>query len=399
LAPGLDAPTCAQVRALIMAPTSGPPPAPGNAHADSRPAALLGYAMFFDQRFSHDGSQRCATCHAPEFGFSDGKPVPQGPGIGVVTRNSPDLRNAAWGPWQFWDGRAGTLWAQPLATFENPNEMNITRIELVHLVVGNYRSAYEALFGALPDPNRLPPAGKPGQAAFDALPAPVQHDVNVVAANLGKALEAYMRHVFAGASEFDAAAADLLSAGRTSRLSSTALRGIRVFAEAGCLACHNGPALSDGGFHNLGVPAAAGVSPDPGAAEGLPVAAASPFSLTGPYADAATGGGPYARIPDPPPAPESVLGAFKTPSLRNLTVSAPYGHNGVFATLEEVVDFHLQGGGQDNAGYLGTVDAKLVPHPLSQDDRAALLDFLRSLDGTYRGDPKQAPNWWRWPDR
>jgi hypothetical protein len=56
-------------------------------------------------------------------------------------------------------------------------------------------------------------------------------------------------------------------------------------------------------------------------------------------------------------------------------------------------------GGQDNAGYLGTVDAKLVPHPLSQDDRAALLDFLRSLDGTYRGDPKQAPNWWRWPDR
>jgi cytochrome c peroxidase len=75
-----------------------------------------------------------------------------------------------------------------------------------------------------------------------------------------------------------------------------------------------------------------------------------------------------------------------------LKASAPYGHNGVFATLEDVVDYHLQGGGKDSSTFVGDLDPLLKPHDLSKDDRANLIEFLKALQGDYPGLP-----WGQWP--
>jgi cytochrome c peroxidase len=331
---------------------------------------------------------RCATCHQPEQRFSDGLALPVA--HGAVPRNSPNLLNAAWNRWQFWDGRADTLWSQPLFALENPNEMNLTRLELVQQVAAHYRGPYEDIFGGLPDVSALPPMTEASDVAFETLPPEVQLAVNRVAANVGKALEAYMRQLAAGGSAFD-----LHLMGNPHILTPTAKHGIAVFVEAGCIDCHNGPNLTDDGFHNLGVPAGDGWPADTGRAGGLLVWATNPFNAQGPFFD----GPPDGLTPPDALGDGATLGAFKTPSLRNLSFSAPYGHNGAFATLEEVVDFHLRGGGAQRAGNLGRVDPKLVPRSLSAADRAALLEFLRTLDGAYRGDLETPPNWWSWPDR
>jgi cytochrome c peroxidase len=385
LAPGLAPADCARVPSLLLPETL--PPARGNAVGNSLPAAWLGYAIFYDARFSGPGDMRCATCHAPEDAFGDGVALPGARSL--IPRNSPSLLNAAWSRWQFWDGRADTLWSQPLFALENPLEMNLTRLELLQRIGALYRAPYEDVFGPLPALEGLPPTGKPGDAAFDALSPEVQRAVDTVAANVGKALEAYMRQLAAGRAPLD-----LHLLGNPHILTPSAKHGIAVFVQAGCLDCHSGPAFTDDSFHNLGVPPVDGLPLDPGRAGGLVTWAVNPFNAAGPFFD----GPPESPPPETGPGVDA-LGAFKTPSLRNLSRSAPYGHTGAFATLEEVVDFHLRGGGGARPGTLGRVDPKLVPRALSEEDRAALLEFLGTLDGTYRGDPTSPPNWWAWPDR
>jgi cytochrome c peroxidase len=371
---GLDAAQCEQVRALAM--PASLPPARGNTHGDDLGAAELGFRIFFDSRFSSNQEVRCATCHAPENGFADGKVTSTG--LGPVGRNSPTAFNAAADPWMMWDGRADSVWSQALLPLESPVEMGFTRLDLAHRIDTSYRALYVAAFGPLPgalgDTQRFPLSGKPGDPAFDGMSPEDRDAVNRVAANVGKAIEAYQRKLFAGASPLD----EFLG-GKSDAMSGGARQGLAVFAKSGCLACHGGPYLSDGGFHRLGVPDGA-AGPDRGRAAGLEALARSEFTLAGPYSD-----DPSAF--QPPPAPTAAdEGAFKTPSLRNLARTAPYGHNGSFATLEEVVDFHLQGGGSG-------ADPLLQPRALSSWDRDALVEFLRSLQGADPGRP-----WDYWPE-
>jgi cytochrome c peroxidase len=393
---------CGDLTAILL-PVSLPE-AKGNARADSYDAALLGFRVFFDSRFSKNGNVRCESCHSLELGFADGQAVPS-KGLGPGIRNAPTVLNAARHGTIFWDGRVDSLWSQPLMALENPDEMGTTRLEIVHLLGTLYRKQYEKAFEPFydfSDLSRFPPAGKPGDAAFDAMSPSDQLEVNRAVANLGKALEAYMRQLAAGPSAVDRYLAERLgvdanygpagaySAGYDpsqpagSGLAASQVRGLSVFVNAGCLDCHGGPQLSDDQLHDLGVPAL----PDHEADEGLTEAAAraleaSPFNAAGPFFD----GSGVLSVPRPEP------GAFRTPSLRNLTKSAPYGHNGVFATLEGVVDFHLSGGGSDPSTFAGTVDPKLRSHELSDDDRAALIEFLKALDGDYPGLP-----WGQWPN-
>ncbi|MFP2911046.1 cytochrome-c peroxidase [Pyxidicoccus sp. 3LFB2] len=372
-----------EVRALRL--PDALPPSRGNAYAEHPDAALLGFRIFFDARFSSNQEVRCATCHMPERKFQDGLATARG--LARVSRNSPTLLNAAWLGWQTWDGHADSLWAQPLAALENPAEMDFTRLELAHRIHTSYRAPYEAVFGPLPlleDTARFPSRGAPGSPAFDGMAAADQQAIHRVAANVGKALEAYQRKLAAGSS-----ALDRHLAGEADALSPEALRGLGVFARAGCTTCHGGPLLTDERFHNLGVPALPGDAPDPGRQQGLARVTADPLNARGAFHD-----GPHEDVPgDSPPSPAD-LGAFRTPSLRNVALSGPYGHNGRFATLEEVVDFHLQGGGRGGTGFLGEVSPALVPVVLDTDERAALLAFLRSLDGRYPGPP-----WNNWPEK
>jgi cytochrome c peroxidase len=383
IAPGLSAAECELVRALELPATL--PPARGNAVAESEDAAMLGFRIFFDARMSSDALTSCGSCHDPRHRFADALPTSRSLGPAVV-RNSPSVLNAAHLRHPFWDGRADSLWSQPLLAFENEGEMNFTRLQLAHRIAESYRIRYERLFGPLPelsDTARFPARGKPGDPEFEQMAPADREAINRVAANVGKAIEAYERRAAAKRSPLDRHLA-----GEAGALSPTAQRGLAVLVRAGCLGCHSGPMMTDERYHNLGVPAWPGVAEDPGRAGAFEHLRASEFSAQSPFYD-----GP---APAPEPGQEdspAALGAFRTPSLRNLTGTGPYMHNGRFETLEQVLDFHLQGGGRGAGGFLGEVDAQLQPVELSADERAALLELLRSMDGESAGPP-----WHDWPE-
>jgi cytochrome c peroxidase len=402
---GLTTADCDKLRTIIL--PAALPAARGNDHADDYNASLFGFHVFFDSRFSQNLNVRCESCHSVDFGFADDQQVPVA-GLGMGVRNAPTIFNAARYDTFFWDGRADTLWSQPLFAFENPNEMNFSRLEIVHLLNAVYSTEYAGVFGTLPDfsaLDRFPAKGAPGDAAYDAMSDADKATVNGVIANLGKALEAYMRNVATGPSAIDeylnlklegadAGYPDAGPVGGYGAYDAGAVaygtitpqqeHGMVVFTRSGCLDCHSGPQLSDGQFHNLGVSALPGQAPDPGHSQtALDTLANNPFNASGPFFD----GSPGNITPEPP-----VLGGFRTPSLRNLPTSAPYGHNGSFAALEDVVDLHLQGGGSNPSGYVGDIDPLLKPQQLSTDDRAALIEFLKALTGRYPALP-----WGQWP--
>ena len=142
-----------------------PPPNPTNRVADNPDAARLGQMFFFDARFSKEDTISCATCHSPFHGFADVEATSLGNGRG--TRNAPTLLNVAYNKWQFWDGRAETLWAQALFALEGENEQAGTRLQYAHLIHRHYQVRYEAMFGPLPeleDATRFPLNGKPGRS-------------------------------------------------------------------------------------------------------------------------------------------------------------------------------------------------------------------------------------------
>jgi cytochrome c peroxidase len=294
-----------------------------------------------------------------------------------------------------------------LLAFENANEMNFSRLEIVHTLSSFYASFYAKAFGPLydfSDLERFPAVGKPGDVAYDNMLADDRLEVDRAVANVGKALEAYMRKLATGPSRVDRYLAQLFDvqpgygapkatsyavsdAGSTTTqdlLTPQQERGLIVFAKSGCIGCHSGAQLSDDDFHNLGVSTQADHAIDEGrTAATITTLQMSPFNTLGPFYE----GEQKAEAPKP-----AVLGGFRTPSLRNLGGAEPYGHNGVFATLEEVVDFHLAGGGSDPSTFAGSVDPKLKKVDLSNEDRAALIEFLKALKGEYPGLP-----WGQWP--
>lgn len=375
----LDADQCAELHAMAL--PEALPSSPGNAVADDAYAAYLGQQIFFDARFSANQDVRCATCHLPERAFGDG--LPTSVGLEQVARNSPTALDVARLGAFFWDGRADSLWSQPLFAFEEPREMGFSRLEVAHRVARTYAEEYEKVFGALPpldDAARFPAAGKPGDAAWEAMSAADRDAINQLAANVGRAIEAYERKLAVGRAPFDR-----FLAGDQAALDEPARRGMVSFVALGCAGCHGGPLLSDGKFHNLGVPAWPGVDPDRGRVDAIPILEGNPFRLGGPYADGAP------AVPVPASAAAD-LGAFRTPGLRNVARTAPYAHNGRFASLADAVSFHLDGGGRDHEGYVGEVDPKLRAKGASAEVKADLVAFL----GALTGEPPTLP-WNDWP--
>ena len=145
-----------------------PLPAPkadrSNAVAEDPAAAHFGQFLFYDTRLSADGEVSCATCHDPEQGWGDGRA--QVEIAGLFPRQAPTLWNTAYNRWFFWDGRADSQWAQALGPLENPLEHATSRLEVAHLIYDDpaLRSAYEGVFGAMPnvsDLSRFPASGRP----------------------------------------------------------------------------------------------------------------------------------------------------------------------------------------------------------------------------------------------
>lgn len=373
----IDADTCATLAAMQL--PDALPADTTNRFADSADAAMLGYKIFFAKNLSSKSPTGCATCHSPENAFTERTPTAIG--VGTLTRNAPTVLNAAWLKTIFWDGRVDVLWAQPIASLENPLEMSFSRLELAHAIAASYRDGYEKVFGPLPsldDASRFPPSGAPGDPAFDAMAADDQEAVNRIAANIGKSVAAYLRKLATGRSAFDA----FLTGDRTALTPRQEL-GMLLFVKHGCANCHGGPLLSDEQFHNAGVPPSAGMTPDRGRANGAVLEARAQFSAESVFSD-------QPRAAAPLPGSAGDLGAVRTPSLRNVASTRPYMHNGSFETLEEALDFHLSGGGQ---GYVGKIDPRLGFRAISAGDRSALVDFLGALTGPYPPSP-----WTFWPN-
>jgi cytochrome c peroxidase len=335
--------TCAALQALRQSETLAPP-RDDNPYVDDFNATLLGFRVFFDARFSRDNSVRCESCHRVEYHFSDRNPTPVA-GLGAGVRNSPSLFNAARYERLMWDGRAESLAAQPLLAFENPIEMDFTRLEIAHRLQELYSREYEKAFGPMADVSdttRFPPRGKPGDAAFDGMAEADRVIIQQVNDNLGKALEAYMRKLATGPSPVDR-----YLAGDAKAIDERAQRGMLLFANTGCLGCHGGPALTDQGFHDIGVGSAGDAAPDMGRGDGR----------------------------------------FRTPSLRNLEKTAPYFHDGSAKTLEDAIMHHFE------VADAQARDPLLVLSPLSDGDIEALVAFLRALTGAYPALP-----WSQWPN-
>ncbi len=362
------------------------PPAIGNRFGDNPGAATLGHRLFFESRLAAGGVQ-CSSCHLTERAYTELKPYSKG--VREVSRNAPSLYNSARLTRHFWDGRADTLWSQPLVVMENSDEMNVTRLELAHKVYDIYRTPYEAVFGPMPDLSdlaRFPARGKPGTPEFDSMPAASQNEINQVFANIGKAFEAFIRRASGRRSPVD-----LFLVVDGAALSDGAKRGMVQFTRAGCMNCHSGPMYTDEKFHNLGVSAWPGFQPDLGAELGRVALMNSKFSANSAFFDPVPSDHPIR-----PPAPEAngpALRGFLTPPLRNVARTPPYGHNGRFETLEQIVDFHLQGGGK-GSGFVGQVDPLLKPVQLTPEQKMDLMEFLRNLTGL----PPPMP-WATWPAR
>jgi cytochrome c peroxidase len=366
----------------------------------------------------------CATCHDPARAGGDFTSTPGhvSEGAGWYDVNGQQTLNAAHYKLFYWNGRNDSLWAQAAAVMESGVSMNGNRVAIVKTVAEKYGARYQAVFGdGLPmaDLARLPDRGRPGNKsgcqaadptepfgdAFDCMEEADRRLINRAFSNIVKAIAAYEWELTSRDAPFDR-----FVNGDAGALSPAASRGLQLFVgRAACIDCHNTPFFSDGSFRNIGVPQrGAGVPTEADCPEGgarCDCVSASPssgvvgetclpwghyfglvklrsktFRRDGEFSDdtaaaAATHGATYAATTAPDP---SLRGAWRTPSLRDVAVTAPYMHDGVYRTLDEVIWHYDQGG---TAEGVGRKAPGLRPLFLSPRDRSDLVEFLNSLTG------------------
>ncbi|MEO6802821.1 MAG: cytochrome c peroxidase [Granulicella sp.] len=307
----------------IKAPLGLPPvPIP----ADNPPTAetiALGRKLFYDTHLSKGNELSCASCHNPRMEFTDGLQFSHGVSGQIGVRNAPTIANAAYMPFQFWDGRATSLEEQASGPIANPIEMDQPHDASVAKL--NDNPSYKPLF--------LKAFGPGG----------------VTLGRVENALASFERTILSGNSAFDR----YEYGGDKTALNPAQIRGLAIFMDpkrGNCAACHSVndkyALFTDGKFHNIGE----GVGDD------------------GEFTD--VGRFHMTKI-------ATDKGAFKTPTLRNIANTSPYMHNGSLKTLQEVVDFYA-GGGNSNP-YL---DKEIRAIKLSSQDRSDLVEFLKSLTGT-----------------
>lgn len=293
----------------------------------------LGRKLFFDRRLSGDGSMSCAVCHNPATGYSDGLAISRGYPTTGNRRNTPTLINSGHNTAFFWDGRASTLEEQALVHIMSAFEMNqnLDYLEEELKEVPAYVEAFQKVFGG-----------------------------EITRERTATALAAFQRTLLS----YNAPIDRFLS-GDKGALTALEKKGYMIFTgKGGCVTCHCGPNLTDNGFHNLGVPENPDLADDPRVAATLRFTAkVSGYKA---YRTLTEDPGRYLVTKD-----RKDWKAFKTPILRETAVTAPYMHNGVFASIEKVIEFFDEGGGD------GPNKARaLKPLNLTPDEKKALKAFL-----------------------
>lgn len=310
--------------ASVIRPPLGLPPVPIPPDNPLTPEKIsLGRRLYYDPALSVDKTVACATCHHPDYGFSDGKPVSNGFQQKTGTRNSPTVFNSAYFETQFWDGRAPSLEKQAEGPVQNP-------VEMAHTLRGvedrlnadpTYREDFAKAFG----------------------PGPITYS------KVEKAIASFERTIVSANSPFDR-----WKYGHDEKAVNNAVkRGFVVFTspkKGNCAVCHvvgkDYALFTDNKFHNIGVGADMQRIKDVGR-----------FAVSN---------------------DDAHRGAFKTPSLRNIALTAPYMHDGSIKTLKDVIDYYI-GGANSNS----QLDKNIhVLDFLTGQERADLLAFLQSLTGT-----------------
>ncbi len=274
----------------------------------------LGQQLFNEKILSKDSTVSCASCHIPSLGFADSVALSIGIHGMASSRNTPSVLNMKNRPYFFWDGRAKSLEEQSLMPIANKEEMGLPIDEAVKRL--NQNKTYTILFLKI----------------FGTLPS---------ARTLSLAIAAYEKTLETDESKFD------LSFGDSIQLSESEERGRQLFVgeKAKCFDCHMGPDFTNDDFKNIGLYDGASLS-DKGR-----------FNISKKTED---------------------LGKFKTPSLRNIAITAPYMHNGMFKTLEEVVEFYNNT--RDFVKNPINIDSSLAkPLGLSHQEKADLVNFMKTL--------------------
>ena len=306
-----------------------PPPVP-KYNPISKEKIDLGKKLFFDRRLSGDGTTSCANCHDPEKAFTDASEISLSYPTTRNFRNAPTLMNVAYAKYLFWDGRAKTLEEQAEFPVMSPFEMNqnIDFVEEEIRIVPEYREAFKRIFG---------------------------QDVNIKL--IAKAIAAFERTLISNNAPIDG-----YLKGDKNSLSSEAKKGLEIFIGKGkCIECHYGAYLSDQKFHALMVP------------ENPKYANEEKFIVTRRYIAKINKYPDYMNIKEDlgryfNTKQKRDYRAFKTPTLREIAKTSPYMHNGIFKSLDEVIDFFNKGGGYGNK--------LLKPINLTDEEKKALKTFL-----------------------
>ncbi len=276
----------------------------------------LGEKLFFDPVLSRDSSISCASCHKPEFAFADNVALSEGVFHRKGSRNTPTTMNQRDRNFYFWDGRAATLEEQALGPMENHVEMDFPLTLTVRRLLKNetYKRAFLDIYGKLPSKELL-----------------------------GRAIAAYEESLETSESPFDS----YMNGEDTTLMTESAKRGLNIFNNKGkCFDCHFGIDFTGNDqFKNIGLYDGKKLN-DPGR-----------YAITGNPKD---------------------LGAFKVPGLRNVALTAPYMHNGMYKTLREVIDhYDTPDKFVPNAINRDTLMAK--PLGLTEQEKKDLENFMVSL--------------------
>jgi cytochrome c peroxidase len=324
------------------------PKDPSNAYADHPGAVAFGKKLFFDSRLSGNMKVSCATCHPPNMNFADNLPLAHG--MGTTSRRTMPLIGSAYYTWLFWDGRKDSLWSQALGPIENPVEHGFTRTQCASVIIEHYKDEYESIFGPLPEflVRDLPPLATPSPVdpsalkAWVTMPRDKKEAVNRLYANMGKAIAAFVRTIVPEPSRFDRYVEAVNRGDRNamkSILTNDEVKGLRLFmGKAKCTNCHFGPLFTNGDFHNIGVTQPERLPADRGRADAILQVLADEFNCLSAYSDAGPGECAELRFIDT--SSYKYIGAFKTPTLRNVAERPPYMHAGQFATLRDVLEFY-----------------------------------------------------------
>jgi len=302
----------------------------------------LGKKIFNDPKFSNNGQISCASCHLQQSAFTDGKKVAEGTQGLTGLRNAPTIVNAAFFETLFVDGRAKSLEQQSLQPMLNPIEHGLkNEQEILDIILQSpyYRQQIQQIFSV------------------------TVSEINVT--HIEKALASFERTLISGNSKFD----QYYFAQDRSQLSTSAARGLLIFKRKGnCANCHeiswDNALFTDNRFYNIGIGSKAITPIENGLSSALrdskkfPLTAAQQIEL---------GRFNVTRI-------ISDIGKFKTPTLRNIALTAPYMHNGSIQTLKEVVEYYDKGG--DKNLFL---DPAIFPLHLNDQEKQDLVEFMKSL--------------------